>query len=227
MDRDDVYDDAAADLTWQAGWSPSSVSTFQLIEDLVYTNVFDGRYRDARRSCLEVADFFNYPMVADRVTEIKEAIASEKAPPSAPPPSQAAAGTPGGNTGATQPAQQTGSAEDSVEVLPGNHPGFAALSEPDQNFYLKAMKKTIHSTIKLIVDDGSQSDLKTAIRDSPLAMTKGDPMGFVLFHFDSKKYGESTTRPDLRAPPLRDCYTRLVKTVLESMDHILCMHITY
>ena len=42
--------------------------------------------------------------------------------------------------------------------------------------------------------------------------------GLFLYHFDSKKAGESLTRPDIRVSPIRDSYTRLVKTVLEARN---------
>jgi hypothetical protein len=38
----------------------------------------------------------------------------------------------------------------------------------------------------------------------------------LVYHFDIKKYGETLTRPDIRITPIRDSYTRLVKTVLEA-----------
>jgi hypothetical protein len=78
------------------------------------------------------------------------------------------------------------------------------------------MNKIIRSNNKFIADDGSATDLVADLQASPLAMSRGDPTGLVLYHFDIKKYGEATTRPDIRIPPMRDCYTRLVKAVLRA-----------
>ena len=45
----------------------------------------------------------------------------------------------------------------------------------------------------------------------------GDIMGLVMYYFDSKNFGESLQRPDLRYPPLREKeYFRLAKAVLDA-----------
>jgi hypothetical protein len=78
--------------------------------------------------------------------------------------------------------------------------------------------KLIHSSIKLIPDDGTTTKLIQNIRACPLAMTCGESTGLVMFHFDIKKFGEPQTRPDVRITPIRDNYTRLVKAVLEARN---------
>ena len=224
------YGDVAADTTWQANWFPSSTLTFQLIEDLVYSDTFDSRYKDAKKSSLELTDFMSaYPTVTARFAAITQAIAAEKAASEdALAKLKGASSTVGGNPVATPsgttPLTMAASAQTGMSV-PGaegtaagaiSHTGFDSLSEDDQRIWIKYMKKIISSTIKLIVDDGSKGDLMAAIRGSPLAMASGSPLGLVLFHFDTKKACESTTRPDLRIPPLRETYSRLVKIVLEA-----------
>ena len=222
------YNDVPADTTWQASWKSSGKLTFQLIEDLIYTNIFDGRYRDARRSSLEIVDFMaTYPMVTDRVKEITDAIAAEKAESAGtqPPPPVNTGGDASG-AGGSQPPTTTPT--NATAAPAGSHPtvltppttGFDSLSELDQGTWLKTMNKAIHSTLKFVVDDGTTQDLIMAIHASPLAMSSGDPLGLVLYHFDVKKAGESTTRPDLRIPPVRDTYNRLVKTILEARASI-------
>ena len=86
----------ALDLTWQVGWPESSKLTLTFIEDVVYTTFFDGRYKDAKKSGLEILDFFAYPSLQERIDEIKAAIASEKPAPAvtmAPSPSTTAGPT--------------------------------------------------------------------------------------------------------------------------------------
>jgi len=84
--------------------------------------------------------------------------------------------------------------------------------------HLKVMTKLINSSIKLIPDDGPAAKLIQNIRACPLAMTKGEATGLVMFHLDIKKFGEPQTRPDVRITPIRDNYTRLVKTILEARN---------
>ena len=65
-------------------------------------------------------------------------------------------------------------------------------------------------------DDGAATDLASKIKDCPLAMMRGDPAGLLMYLFDSKTYGESQQRPEIRPPPFREGpYNRLVQTVLQ------------
>ena len=222
------YDEGKVDLTWQAGWAESSKLTFEFLEEVIYSNVFDGRIKDAKRTGLTVEDFMDYPMVTAKVKAITDAIAAEKivteAVPAPANPSES------GDTGTVTTLSAAGKLNPTADIhapatlqpITTDTPktGFESLSEDDQKHWTKHMKKTISSQIKLIVDDDTTKILIERIRASPLAMATGDMTGFVLFHYDQKKFGESTTRPDVRIPPLRDNYNRLVKALLEARNPI-------
>jgi hypothetical protein len=94
--------------------------------------------------------------------------------------------------------------------------GFENLSEEDKQSWTRTIKKSIHSNVKLLVDDGTASSLIDKIRGCPLAMVKGDvTTGLIMFMYDSRKHGESNSRPDIRTTPIRDAvYRRIVSTVL-------------
>ena len=50
-----------------------------------------------------------------------------------------------------------------------------------------------------------------------MAMLRGDPTGLSVYHFDIKKFGEATSRPDVRCPKLKDGpYHRLVRCLLQA-----------
>jgi hypothetical protein len=205
------------DLTWQVGWPESSKLVLTFIEDVVYTTSFDARYKDAKRSGLEVVDFLNYTSCQERLDEIKAAIAAEK--PTTPSMNAAAGSNPGngpppGENGAVAPVVGGNAAAESNT----DKTGFNSLSIVQQDFFDKIITKLINSGIKLIPDDGSTQKLIQNIRACPLAMSGGESTGLVILHFDIKKFGEPLTRPDVRITPIRDNYTRLVKTVLEARN---------
>ena len=164
--------------TWQLTWKPSSTLTLQFLEEGLYTGTFDGRYKDARKSSLEIADFMNYQSVADKVLEIKDAITNGK--------SGGEAGGASGDANVTAPAVVDPAApmnqQTSLAV------SFKQLSE--QETWTKHMQKVLSGTIRLLVDDGTTARLKTAIQSIPLAMTKGDPTGLVLFIFGRTLLGQ-------------------------------------
>ena len=58
--------------------------------------------------------------------------------------------------------------------------------------------------VKIIDDKATRELLVAAIREVGLNDIVGDMMGLVLYYFDSKSFGESLQRPDLRYPPLRE-----------------------
>lgn len=204
------YSGPTPDTTWQLTWKPSSTLTLQFLEDALYTGTFDGRYKDARKSSLEIADFMNYQSVADKVLEIKDAITNGK--------SGGEAGGASGDANVTAPAVVDPAAP--INQQTSLAVSFKQLSETEQETWTKHMQKMLSGTIRLLVDDGTTAQLKTAIQSTPLAMTRGDPTGLILFHYDIKKHGESTTRPDLRVSPIRECYSRLVKAILDARKPI-------
>ena len=211
------YDEGAVDLTWQAGWAESSKLTFELLEEVIYTNVFDGRIRDAKKSGLTVEDFMDYPSVSAKFKAITDAIAAERNVTEAPVPGPANPSE-SGDTASGAASKPTAPVVSVIITADSAATGFESLSEEDKRLWTKHIKKTINSTIKLIVDDDTTKILIERVRASPLAMANGDMTGFVIFHFDQKKFGESTTRPDVRIPPLRDNYNRLVKTIMEARN---------
>ena len=202
------------DMTFQLGWPSSAVLLMTLIEELVYTASFDGRYRDAIKSRSEVVDVLQYPSIADRIKDVRDAIAQESVP--IPERNATSAGTAGSAPAPTATeGTESGKVAASATTEKPNASGFDSLCEEDQTFWLKAMRKTVNTYIARISDTGSTSELKAKIQGCRMAMTAGDASGLVLFHFDIKKFGEATTRPDLRIAPLRDSsYVRLVSTVL-------------
>ena len=189
------YDEGAVDLTWQAGWAESSKLTFELLEEVIYTNVFDGRIRDAKKSGLTVEDFMDYPMVIAKVKAITDAIAAEKNVTEAVTVPGPANPSESGDTGAaSKPTAHIHEPATLLVTADSAATGFESLSEDDQRHWTKHMKKTISSTIKLIVDDDTTKILIERIRASPLAMASGDMTGFVIFHCDAKKFwGEHNT----------------------------------
>ena len=163
------------DTTFMAGWPQSASMTFTLIEDLCFSNAFDARYKDARKSYLETADFMAYPSVQERIQEIQDQIKSEKpnqeqSPAAETPAAPSAVVTPT-LTPATEPSASTGQPDE----VPTK--GFDSLSECDQAMWIKSMRKQINSHIKLLVDEGPTNELISSIRLSPLAMAKADPTG--------------------------------------------------
>ena len=170
------YPGTVVDTTYMAGWPQSCTMTFQFVDDLCFSGQFDGRYKDARKSCLEVADFMSYPSVQERIAEITEQIKSEKLaesgsadPTTSTTPTTAA--TPLAATAVTPPSTTVAETHEPAE-------GFGSLDDASQEMWLKAMRKLLYSTVKLITDNGSKNDLIGQIRSSPLAMVKTDPTGW-------------------------------------------------
>ena len=208
------YGSGKVDLSWQAAWQQSAILTIAFLEDMIYTPTFDGRYRDAAKSHAEVVDVLQYSSIAERIKEIRDAIAAETTPDPTGPKSN-------GNQPSSAVADNTvindGQSSTVGDGGTKDHHGFDSLSECDQAYWTKCMTKLISTYIKLIADTGSTTELMLKIQNSPLAMMRGDPSGLILYHFDVKKFGESTTRPDLRITPLRDnLYHRLVRVVLSA-----------
>ena len=211
------YNDGKVDLSWQATWPQSAVLTATFLEDMIYTSTFDGRYRDAMKAVSEIKDMLDYPSVSERISEIREALAAETQP--------AVAHIAGGQTpiaaadGNGQAATGGGQAATAEPASNVTTTGFDSLTPADRAMWLKVMQKSLSTYVKLISDTGSTAELILKIQGSPLGMMRGDPAGLVAYHFNTKHYGESTTRPDLRTTPLRDApYQRLVSAVLTARN---------
>jgi hypothetical protein len=213
--------DSEPDLTYQAGWPESSTMMMSLMDDVVYNNTFDNRYKDAIKSGLTISDFLDYPSVVERLSEIKDKITAEKGGDSNALTASEAADAAAAAAAAVATAAGPNSTEcHGITSLPESRitkeaKGFENLSEEDKQAWTRVIKKNIHSNVKLLVDDGTANGLIDKIRGCPLAMVKGDATGLIMFHYDSKKHGEANTRPDLRTTSIRDAiYTRLVSSVL-------------
>jgi len=211
------YNAGKIDLSWQATWPQSAVLTATFLEDMIYTNTFDGRYKDVIRSCCDIKDMLDYSSVAERIIEIREALAVETQP--AVPLAAGGGGDDGGGDGNGQAATGGGQAEAATAEPAVTATGFDSLTPEDKATWQKVMQKSLSTYVKLIADTGSTSELALKIQGSPLAMMRGDPAGLVAYHFNTKQYGESTTRPDVRTTPLRDApYQRLVGAVLTARN---------
>ena len=75
--------EAEPDLSWQLGWKQSGVLAAALFEDLLFSGVFDGRYRDGVKSKATAADVLAYESIHCRVAEVEKAIREERTPETA------------------------------------------------------------------------------------------------------------------------------------------------
>ena len=95
--------------------------------------------------------------------------------------------------------------------------GFDALPIPEQEQWTKYAEKLINTHVQFIAEPKTAAELENILKNSPLTSIKGDAMGLVMYYFDAKGHGESETRPDLRATPLRETiYNKLVRSVLQA-----------
>lgn len=197
-------------------------------QDLIYSNTFDGRYRDAMKSRLDVADFLDYPSVKDRIDAVVDATKAERdnvaaatAASAADPTTDGASAAGGDGAGATAGAGDRGATPSAEQTPSAAEPevttGFASLSESDQLYWNKYINKHINTYVKLVPDQKTQALLVSALKECPSISLQGDMAGLVVYHFDVKKFGEPLTRPDLRVTPLQDKnYHRLVRAVLQA-----------
>ena len=96
-------DHALPDTAWQVG-CPESVSLLaDLLDQLVYGDSFDPRFKDAVKSKHAVEDFLAYPSVEKPLANVEAHIRSEKRPPSG--------GQPQAETSSTGPGAVAASAD--------------------------------------------------------------------------------------------------------------------
>ena len=128
--------DGECDLSYQANWKKSALLVANLIEDMVYSTTFDGRYRDAIKSYLELGDFLQYASVAQQLTEINNAIKEENPSTPSPPIVQPIVAVEGDEGAGTVINLAT-------NVTPVEKPdtGFDSLSKEDQTHWTQIMKK--------------------------------------------------------------------------------------
>ncbi|CAK9038002.1 Uncharacterized protein SCF082_LOCUS22412 [Durusdinium trenchii] len=71
---------AAPDSAWMVGCPESVNQVTDIIEQLVYNQAFDNRYRDAVKAKHELEDFLGYPTVAKLLQDAEAQVRSEKKP---------------------------------------------------------------------------------------------------------------------------------------------------
>ena len=118
----------------------------------------------------------------------------------------------------TEPQPQeteAASASEAAAASESTAPSSTALSEADKALWLQHMRKVLAQHVRFVSDHRTNVDLEKALKETPFMSLRGDPTGLAMFLFDLKKYGEPTTRPDLRTATFREpLYTKLVKSVL-------------
>ena len=195
-------------------------------QDLIYSNTFDGRYRDAIKSRPGVNDVLDYPSVKERLDTVIEATTAERDIAAAAAAADTAAGATaaggagigaGANAGAGAPG--TGPSGQGPAAAPEATTGFASLGGTDKAYWEKCINKHIHTYIKFVPDQRTHAPLVSALQECPAMSLQGDMAGLVVYHFDVKKFGEPLTRPDLRITPLQDkSYHRFVRAVLQARN---------
>ena len=209
---------AQADTAWLVGASPGLLAVTELLDKLVYTGDFDGRYRDAIKSKHELDDFLAYPSVAKELQEVEQKVRAEAAPqtdgqaaadPAAPDSEVPKQGGDDGNDDEND--------EENIETAKESPETKDNLSSEDRVQWRRHMLKHLQTHVRLVPDQKTEAELTQSLQDQPFTALKGDPTGCVLIVYDQKKYGESTTRPDLRGPTLREShYSRLVRSALKA-----------
>jgi len=171
-------------------------------------------YRDAIKSRHDVQDFLQYSSVAKQMSEL-EALIRQDASPADPGQTTTGSGENLGSAAASAGVPEGGASDDVERSAVSAEAADQKMPAEQAQQWRQHMLKTMQAHIRFVQDKKSQAELEQALKDCPFSLLKGDGSGQVLLFFDSKKYGEAMTRPDLRQPPLRDAlYTRLVKAVL-------------
>ena len=151
------YPDGNADTTWMVGMKQSALYIIQLIEDLVYSNEYDPRYRDANKRKLRVIDFLDYESIRGRMVECVDLVRSERQAASAD------VAVPADGQTATPTATSTGVAGTAATDDADTEKGFFSLPQPDQVQWDKQNEKLMKTYVQLIPDQKSQKDLEAMI----------------------------------------------------------------
>ena len=205
-------DDEQADTARILGAPESVTLAAEALDELLYKETFDARYRDAVKSKHEAVDFLDYPSVKAKLAAVEDALRKESKPSSADSDQPSAAGT-----SAVVAASATASENLDAAASAAAEDDFEKLCHDDRDSWRAFMLKTIHASVRFVADLGSAQQLEQAIKDNPFAVLKADPTGNILIHYDVKKSGEPGARPDLRVMPLREAsYSRLVRALLDA-----------
>ncbi|CAK0857299.1 unnamed protein product, partial [Prorocentrum cordatum] len=200
-------DRPTVDATWMVGRPPSSVAACTLLEELICTVSYDGRYRDAAKTKAKVADILEHESVKREIDEVAATLAQERS----------AAAVARGETPAVDGAPATSALSTGATAGTSEPKGFHFVEQQDQEHWEDIIKKHVQMYVDTIVEKESAAEMENAIRNSTLATIRGDPTGPAVSHVDAKQSGEPSTRPELRIAPLRDeNYRGLVRTVLSA-----------
>ena len=141
-------DHALPDTAWQVG-CPESVSLFaDLLDQLVYGDSFDPRFKDAVKSKHAVEDFLAYPSVEKPLANVEAQIRSEKRPPSAGQP-QAEASNPEPDAAAASAETETAEAAASAAAADDQH---SQLTEEEQQQWRQHMLRTLQGHVRFVTD---------------------------------------------------------------------------
>ena len=205
------YPQQTADTAWLLGapTSVSEISTF--LEGVIYGQEYDGRYKDGIKNRHEVQDFLAYSSVKSTMENLGALVRQEARPqaPNAPQVEEKAEET---ETAEAEASEAAPASVTAAEAAPAS-----TLTDSDAAMWRQHMRKVVQQHVRFVSDHRSNADLEEAPKETPFMSLRGDQTGMALFHFDLKKYGEPTTRPDLRIATFREAlYTRLVKSVLNA-----------
>ena len=204
------------DTAWMLAAPVGVLRIAEFFDQIIYGNEFDGRYKDGIKMKHDVADLLEYPTVKSVLQELEAAVRSELKPEKSAEPvtvEETAPAAPA--TAPAAAASEAASASDAAPAESAPAKPFDRLSTEDQTLWRQQMRKVLQQHVRFVCDHKSSAELEEALKDTPFISLRGDQTGLCLYHFDLKKYGEPTTRPDVRVPTFREAlYGRLVKSIL-------------
>ena len=210
------YPDTQADTAWLLGCPPSVSEICEFLDQLAFGSHYDARYKDAIKSKHEVEDFLNYTTLKTTMETIEKMTRQEDKPEGLNGDEEQKARTEEERQETELEAASASEAAAASEAAPASEEvEDNGLSEADKVMWRQHMRKILNQHVRFVADHRTNVELESALKETPFMSLRGDQTGMALFHFDLKKYGEPTTRPDLRTPTFREnLYTRLVKSVL-------------
>ncbi|CAL1174054.1 unnamed protein product [Cladocopium goreaui] len=210
------YPDTQADTAWLLGCPPSVSEICEFLDQLVFGSHYDARYKDAIKSKHEVEDFLNYTTLKTTMETIEKMTRQEDKPEGLNGDEEQKARTEEERQETELEAASASEAAAASEAAPASEEvEDNGLSEADKVMWRQHMRKILNQHVRFVADHRTNVELESVLKETPFMSLRGDQTGMALFHFDLKKYGEPTTRPDLRTPTFREnLYTRLVKSVL-------------
>jgi hypothetical protein len=220
------------DMTWRGGWALSSILYLTFVEQVVYSDDYDGPLRTAAKMGKGTADIIGYDSFAAKWGHIQETLRKEKEE----------AGQKVDEAG--QKKEEEGEKKEAAEPGPGGEPDDASA-----RLRVEA-QRIVHSNTTIFVETESQSDLKSAIMSSGAGKIQGKDgserpgrritlrarrallrparvartgaarvrlrLRYVLVVYDYKQACESKTNPQTRIAPLREA--RCMKSIVATLD---------